>query len=88
MCRGRSLKCPQLWKGVQHVVLRSDVLIRRIDCRGFELGWNSHSCDSEFLDSAFEWDCIIDDPLGGWTHRPGVLTNQIHRGDSRAKEGL
>lgn len=63
-------------------MLRSDVLILWIDCLGPELGWNSHGCDSEFLDFAYEWDCIVDDPLGGGTHRPGVLTDQIHSGDS------
>lgn len=65
-----------------HIVLRSDVLILRIGRRGLELGWNSHRCDSGFLDLAFEWDCIIDDPLGNGTHRPGVLidrsTAKIH----------
>lgn len=82
VCRGRSLKCPQRWKGVHYVVLRRDVLTLWIDCLGLELGWNSHGCDSEFLDPACEWDCIIDDPLGDGTHRPNVLTDQAHHGDS------
>ena len=63
-----------------HVVLRSNVLIIRIGCRELELGWNSLSCDSEFLDPAFKWDSIIDDPLGDGTYRPGVLIDQMHCG--------
>jgi hypothetical protein len=80
-------KAPATLERSSHVVLRSNVLIIRIGCRELELGWNSHSCDSEFLDPAFEWDSIIDDPLGGGTHRPGVLIDEMHREDSRTREG-
>lgn len=58
-----------------YVVLRSDVLILRIDCRGLEFGWSSQGRDSEFLDSAFERDPIVDDPRGDGTHLRGVLTD-------------
>ena len=81
-------QAPATLERSSHVVLLSDVLIIRIGCRELEFGWNSHGCDSELLDPAFEWDRIIDDPLGNGTHCPGVLIDQMHRGDSRAKEGL
>ena len=80
MCRGTFPKAPSTLERSSHVVLRSNVLIIRIGCRELELGWNSLSCDSEFLDPAFKWDCIIDDPLGDGTYRPGVLIDQMHGG--------
>jgi hypothetical protein len=77
-CAGdRFLKRPQLWKGVHYDVLRRDVPILRIDCRGLECVRNSHGCDEGFLDPAVEWDCIVDDSPGNETHQPGVLTDQI-----------
>jgi hypothetical protein len=45
-------------------------------CLGLELGGNSRGCDSGILDPACERDCIVDDPLGDGTHRPGVLTDR------------
>jgi len=68
------LKCMQRWKGVRHVVLCRDVLIRRVDCRSLELGWSGCGRDSEFLDPAFERDRSADDPLGDATHSADVLT--------------
>jgi len=85
-CAGdRFLKRPQLWKGVQYVVLRSDVHILWIDCLGLESDRSGHSGDSEFLDPVWERDRIAVDPHGGGTYRQNLLKDQMRHGDSQAR---
>ena len=69
-------------------MLRSDVLIVRIDCRVLELGGNSHGRDSEFLDPALERNGIAGNLFGDDAHKAGILTGRIvHRGFT-SEEGL
>jgi hypothetical protein len=76
-----------MWKGVHYDVLRSDVLILRIGCRGLALGWNSHGGDSEFLDPAFERDRAAGHPLDDAANNPRILTDQMSHEDSQARGG-
>lgn len=77
MCRACSSEALHLREGVHDVVLRGHVCLLRTDCRGLELGRNSHGCDAEFLDPAVEWDRIAHDPLVDGTSRSSVLTDHI-----------
>lgn len=76
---------PRLWKGVQHVVLLSSILIRRVDCRSDEFGRSGRGRDPEFMDPDIERGCLAGCPLDDATHHAGILTYQIRHGDSQAR---
>jgi hypothetical protein len=44
--------------------------------------------DAGFFDPALEWVGVVYDSLGHKRQEPPVLANQIHCGDSPAREGL